>query len=348
LRVGFAISLPEQMERLAPVARRLAGARWIIPAGRWPSLWLDSRQWTTDALRRSAFSTPAAPHAELDLVVLPGGIPPRAVEPWLHPEGGILPFHDERRSLLGRASLRLSLAPGWTPSLDEGCEVLFVGDPRLDVAARAATRASARAALGLRDDEGRRCIVLRSEGGSPALGRLAHALAQLRSEADLIVAPSAECWLRTRRPQPATLCGPGIFVVRDRLEWAELLAVADVVIAEPGKFALDALALGKAVLLMGSEPLRAGRFAVPASWPQKQLWQELPFVHEPAAVSRQLARCEDEAADLRRALAADLAPLVGPLDGAAAARAAAAIRGGATGFAMERALGELERRAARP
>jgi hypothetical protein len=175
---------------------------------------------------------------------------------------------------------------------------------------------------------------------------MAVSLARLRAEADLVVAPSSECWLRSRRPVPAALHGPGIHIVRDRLGWSELLAVADAVLAEPGKMALDALALGKPLTLLAPEPPRSGRVDLARHWPTLGLWTEIPCLFTPSDPLPNTAVAPDEALELQDSLAPELGRWVGRLDGAAAQRAAEAIREEAERRAMERTLAELQQRAA--
>ena len=60
MKNAFSVSLPEQVERFAPIARRLPGAQWIIPSGGWPSQWMDSRLWTARKLDAQGLSCAVA------------------------------------------------------------------------------------------------------------------------------------------------------------------------------------------------------------------------------------------------------------------------------------------------
>ena len=50
MSIGFLVTLPEQIGRFEPLVRRMPGARFLLPRGRWPSPWLDSRAWTARIL----------------------------------------------------------------------------------------------------------------------------------------------------------------------------------------------------------------------------------------------------------------------------------------------------------
>lgn len=338
MRVGFALTLPEQLDRLEPVARRIPGARWIVPAGRWPSPWLDSRQWLIEALERRGLPEPAAPLGELDLVLLSGGVPSEAVGPWLAPTGAPLRLSDERDTALEAGGL--AVAAAW------GSDSMELGDPRLDEARGAAARARARSLLGLSTDAPRPVLLVRSERGGVALARLAPAVARMRAEWDIVVAPSAECWLRSPRPVPAALHGPGVLVLRDSLRWSELLSLADAVLAEPGRLALDAAALGLPTALMTLESPRSGRVGVPSHWPHSDVWSDLPQVHDPQDLVPESFVRREAALELRDHLRPRLLPLVGEIDGCAARRVAEKVRSLAAERALERTLSELTHGAA--
>jgi len=288
MRIGFAVTLPEQIDRFVPVAARIPGVRWIVPPGRWPSAWLDSHQWTRKILLGRERVQIAEAQACLDLIVTGGGVRAESLRPWQHPAGELVRFVDE-----------WAAPPAWDAELLAPDS--FGGDPRIEVALEPATRARARANLGLSSSTSRPCVVIRAEESGGVSSHFAPELSRLRFEFDLIVAPANATWLHGRTPVPRALHGPGIAIVRDRLSWAELLAVADVVIAEPGAFAADAQRLGKPLVLLGVE--RARRLGQ-RSWTGD--FERAVAVRDPGQLEAALWLAIDERTAIQSTLTAEL------------------------------------------
>ena len=246
--IGFAVSLPEHVERFDPIRRRIAGSGFVLVPGRWPGR-VDSRALTRQAVR--AAGAPFAweePYAELDLVLFHGECTPAKLTPFLRQSTGLLRWYDGHGSGGPVADLPgFVSAPGWVESTS--CPV--VGDPRLESGRDEGASGRARAALGLSDAD-RPLLVLAFE--RPLSWPWAESIARLRSEFDLVVSPSSRARLINPRSS-RRLTGPGIHFGAGAA-FADLLAAAQLCLTDSPAVAWDALSLATpAVCLRDGGPV---------------------------------------------------------------------------------------------
>jgi hypothetical protein len=256
--IAFAVSLPSDLERFLPLARRLPGAEFLLAPGRWPSDWLDSRRWTAQALRRQNLRA-SQPRRQFSLIVSGPSIPSRALVPWLRPGARVLP---------------------WTNALRQR-----FGDPRLSLRHEPGAAARARNRLGLLGDRPIWVVAVSAESAADA--SLFAQLAAHRATAELVVVASESAWLRSPQPLPRALAGPGVRCVREEVPWGELLAACERVIGNDRDALCDAIECGTPSLLLSASPLRARRTV---QMPQLDL---LPVVCEAESLSRQLLHLGD-------------------------------------------------------
>ncbi len=252
MRVGFIVTHREQAERFEAVLRRTPGARFLVPAGRWPSFHHDPRQEVLQWLVRHGLFPVIRPSADFDLVITAGEIPEASTRSWLRPHGTIIGWRDPSVvPLPSRPSLVLCSGPALRPA--EGNRPwAVVGDPLLDAAREPGARFRARAALGLPSRSERRMLLLHFERDPAGLGGLVEDLARWRGEVDLVVTASTRVRLGSPTPLPRCLSGPGVYRPGDSIPHADLLAAADLVLAEPGPLLVEAAALGCPAYGLGS------------------------------------------------------------------------------------------------
>ena len=303
--IAFVVSLPSDLERFLPLARRLPGAEFVLAPGRWPSAWLDSRRWTAQALRREQLHS-ARPRRQFSLLVAGPGIAPRSLRPWLRPGGRLLP---------------------WTAKLNER-----FGDPRLAAANEPGAAARARHRLGVGAERPIWLAVV--DELDPASQRCFGKLASYRSEAEWLVVASQSAWLRSPRPMPPALAGPGIRVLRQPQSWAELLAAADGVVGNDRAALCDAIELAVPALLIAGRPESAGHSAT-SSKRQAALLDLLPISFEAEHLPRALLELSEHWRE-REAQRARLCP-----PRRSAERAARALARAHAKIAIERVLRSL-------
>lgn len=249
MRVGFLISLCDQIERFEPVLRRTPGSRFLVGPGRWPSAHRDSRAEIIRRLGASGLAPVISPRPEFDLVVAGSEIPENSIRAWLRPRGTRVHWREaDAPAPLVPSALLLCGGEGSRPPQGAGL-VECVGDPALDAATEPATRSRTRQRLGLGED----LPVLLVHGEEPAgnLDALATAVATLRTEFRILVGASERRRLRVRSAVPPALRGPGILHLPPETTRAEALAACDLVLAEPGLLLVQAAALGIPGLALG-------------------------------------------------------------------------------------------------
>jgi len=252
---GVLFALPEDVERFEVVLRRGLGAEALLPRGRWLPARRDNRTVVRAALRRRGWVVRERPERAFDRILVDAAVPPTAVLPWLAPGGRVVLWFEGGRSpwVLGPIAgpvaqpeiAALAVGHGVDRSGLHPEHTTVVGDPRLDPAADPGAAARARSSLGL--DPRRPVIVVAPERALPG-DRWAAALASLRSDAQVVLAPKGAVWLRD--PWPRAWTGPGLFVARPGEEpaFADLLAAADLVVCDGEAIARSALICGRGVV----------------------------------------------------------------------------------------------------
>lgn len=309
--LGFVLTLPSDLERFEPLARRLPGSGFVLAPGRWPSAWLDSRRWLERSLRaRRRHCEPA--RRQFSLLVAPAGLPARSIAPWAAP---------------GARLLRLRAA-----------DPRF-GDPRLDAAFEVGAAVRARRTLGLSGERPIRLIV----SGDPErqLARFAAVLASMRSEAELVVMPSESAWLRSGHRLPRALQGPGIAILREEIPWAELLAACECVMGDDLPALVDAMRLGKPAMLLSDVPPTAPQFPRADDQVLRDALDLLPIVIEPAALHAAIGSLPNDWRERELLAGSQLRRLRKRCDGHAAARMARALARQYSRLAIDRVLDEL-------
>jgi hypothetical protein len=324
MRAGFFLTLCDQIPRFEPLLRRTPGARFLVPPGRWPSSHRDSRAEIIRRLHASGLAPVISPAPDFDLVVAGAEAPEPTVRAWLRPRGTRVLWRDADAPLPFFApSLTLCAGEALLPSTP-GALARAVGDPLLDEASRPTTRARARHRLGLAQPGSRPLILVHGEHGRRGLEALSPALAALRIEGDLLLSCSE--LRRLERPQafPRVLQGPGILPTSGLLSPAEALAACDLVLAEPGVLALQAAALGRTTLLLGSR--HELRTVSEAPSPAQRALEGMYWVEDRHALSEQLAWALGDAHDYREEARSRAEEVVGVMDGGATGRAVAALQ----------------------
>ncbi len=302
---------------------------------------MDSRKWTARVVRERGWQPQIRPAANLGAIVTCGEVPAARLRAWLRPDGDIVLWRDEQTpehllaALLPLAAL--VLAPGEAWAL--GTRLAVTGDPRLDAALEPGAAARARGYLGLGAPGERALVLVLPSADGVAFEKMGRAIVTLRADADVVVAPPSLRWLSGRRPVPDALYGPGVSVVVGRPTRAELLAAADLVIAESGMALFDALALGVPALgITTAAPLAPARAGSAAGG-------EPTCLCDPVAAAADAVEWVDEPLDLAAAALRILrnprptlergmdaaSHLCGTVDGQAAARVASALQAVRTG-----------------
>ncbi len=271
--VGILVSLPEHIERFEPVVGKLPGSDFVLSDGRWPSQWRDSRRMTTARLAATGRAW-ARRSRQFDVLVATNAVACSVVQERLRPRGRLVVWRDDPSvddMLMGDVAVAgedggasvitsvqppvvLSAGADWLPDpLDPwSCAV---GDPAVDAASSAAARARARAFLGLTDPD-RPCVLVYQRSYDGAVQHLAPALARLRADCDVMLRVHSRAWLGGSQPVARCFRGPGVSVVTTVPTRAELLAAADVVLAEPSLLLHQAI--GHGIPAAGLGPGRDG------------------------------------------------------------------------------------------
>ena len=333
MNLAFLVHLPDHAERFEPVARLLPGSDLLLGGGRWAPARRDSRALTRRWLRRRGWTALEQPHPRFDLILASACSAPAAVASWLAPGGRVVLWHESWcRSrffhALGPSGLTNDpssqwvldpvvsrLCAGWDDEIATlGCDRAEVtGDPRWDALVDPAAASRARTALGIDRD---RPVTLLLAEQFLLRPEWASALAALRSESELVLRLTTPGWLEMRGEWPRAWTGPGLRLSEpdDGVGLAELLALADLVIAPPGVYAHAAVMAGKRTLLVAE------------GWSALRNEAALRVTSD-GMVGDRLA-CVDPS-DLRaaceRALRAPAPPRHSLLDGRAAARLAAVV-----------------------
>jgi hypothetical protein len=258
MRVGLLIHRLEQIERFEPVARRLPGARFCLPPGRWPSKRVDSRTLIARILAARGLPPVIQPRSDFDLVLSDGGLPEAATRAWLRPRGALVRWRDGTGEVdvrRGAPALILATGPALLPP-DGTTPAQAVGDPLLDAVRESGARGRARSFLGLDGRPDRPVILVHAD--ADGVDALAPALARLRDQAEIVVTVAWERRLAGGAVFPPALQGPGVARILDGPPRADLLAAADLVVADPGVFLSQAVAAGRAVVGCGRWRLRPG------------------------------------------------------------------------------------------
>jgi len=199
-----------------------------------------------------------------------------------------------------------------------------VGDPLLDAAIQAGARARARHRLGLDPESGRPVILLHGEANAGALESMATALGSLRINCELLVGASELRRLERLRAIPSLLQGPAIHRLSPESSRAEALALSDLVLAEPGTLLLQAAALGRPCLALGSpRALPAPRELV---IPMDEFTRDVVWIEDPSEVSRVVDWALHDSRDYRLELRALAERIHGVVDGQATTRAVSALQ----------------------
>lgn len=324
MRVGFHVTLCDQIQRFEPLLRRTPGARFLVPAGRWPSAHRDSRAEIIRLLHASGLAPAISPRADFDLLVAGAESPESSLRAWLRPRGMRVLWHEPDTSPPSLTPC-LTLCPGRAQlPADSAGLAQVVGDPALDLAVQAGARARALHRLGLAPDSERPVLLLHGESLSHGLDSLAGALASLRIDHDLLVSSTELRRLERHRALPSLLQGPGIHRLPHEFPLALALAASDLVLSDPGVLALQAAALDRPVLLLGSPRQIETVREIPLS--SHSALRGLSWIRDAeglhTAVDRALHSTHADRMEAR-ALAEDV---VGVVDGSATRRAVAALQ----------------------
>ncbi len=324
MRTGFLVTLPEQLECFEPILRRSPGSSILVPQGLWPSPHLNSRDELLRLTRQRGLTPATEPQREFDLVVSHGELPESSLRAWLRDRGTLVQWRgpgDQGR--LSWATLALLSGPRLHED-DPFSASEIVGDPQLDTALQVGARSRARSFLGLSTDLGRPLFVLRAEAQCGGLKTLAPALARLRLDADLVLSCSSLRRLDDPKPFDRVLSGPGILVAGEKIATADLLAAADLVLAEPGEFLLRAAALGRVSLGLGSWNLK--RSLGGRGTPLDVALAEFEWVDDSDRLSRALAWAQEDPRALMVSASKVARGLLGPVDGNSVRRAVEALK----------------------
>ncbi len=326
MRVGFIVTLCEQLERFEPILRRTPGARFLVPAGRWPSPHHDSRQRILQCLYRRGLPPVTEAGGDFDLVVTAGESPASSIEAWLRPGGTLVQWRDPCHPSFSPTASSLVLASG--PALlppDGDLPSAVVGDPLLDTALEAGAAVRARRALGLSVPAERPLVLVHAEAGSRAVHALADALASLRLDFDVVVTASTEARLARSDPLPRALSGPGVSRPGEDIPRAELLAAADLVLAEGGGLLVEAAALGKPAWGLGAWNLPARRSGGVVDPVQEALrrWQ---WVDDAGELRALVSRCDEARREWAEWIRPVAQSLVGVADGGSTRRFVSSLR----------------------
>lgn len=270
MKLAFLVHLPDHAERLEPVARLLPGADLLLGPGRWAPARRDSRALTRRWLRRRGWKALEQPQPRFDLILASACSAPSAVARWLAPGGRVVLWHESwcRSRFLhalqtgvgsdaSQATWVLDpvvarLCAGWPDEIEalDLDRARVTGDPRWDALADPAAASRARHALGIERDRPVTLLLAESFLLQP---RWAAALAALRSESDVVLRLTTPGWLELRGEWPRAWSGPGLRLSEpdDGVGLAELIALADTVIAPPSVEAHVAVMAGKRTLLVG-------------------------------------------------------------------------------------------------
>lgn len=307
MRVGIVVSLPSDVERFVPVLRRLSGADFVLPAARWPHPRIDTRRWTLESVLRHGSRPLEEPDESFDLLLVAQNLSARLLRPWLSPRGRVVLWGGETgfsRLSPGERGVSVSDREGsvamtpssfdvafscaaheaWLPPA-RGWPELVLGDPRAEGFFDVGAAARARAYLGL-ETESRRSrpvLLLLRERADGAIERWARRLCALRADFDLVVAPSERLRLDPEAIHPRALTGPGIRLHQGEKggRLADLLAAADVVLAEPGARARLAHELGRPTWLLLDDPSDLRRRPDQEPSPLQRAMEGLPAVRDP-------------------------------------------------------------------
>ena len=325
MRIGFLITLSEQIELFEAVLRRTPGARFLLPAGRWPSTHLDSRAEILRILQERRLPPVIEARGEFDLVVAPGDLPSSTLLSWLRPGGAWALWRGPRMAWSSPgASLLLAAGPAFSSSLS--CQPsAIVGDPILDTALETGARSRARHALGIDTSDQQAVILLHGEANSTGLSSLGPQISLLRTEAWLVVTCSTLKSLDESQPLPPALIGPGVIRPGRSVPRAELLAAADLVLAEPGSLLLEAAALGRPCFGLGSWNLKRARSGA-AIDPVHETLQRWEWVDDGEGLRRVLDWPLEEKLEFSRLLRPWAETLVGPADGHSVQRFVSALQ----------------------
>jgi hypothetical protein len=272
MRIGVVAGLPSDVERFEPVLRRLGGSDFLLPDAHRPSPRFDARRQTLDALRRVGRDALTEPTGDFDLVLARDVYRPQHLSPWLASWGRLVAWRDPGQpphlmgrhpwakpraceGQLGTLTARVELAfvaassPVWRLH-PEGVPEVVTGDPLAQQFFDVGAAARAHAALGLaRDDRPILAVLCDSTRG--AMWRWADAVARLRSDHEVVLAVSEAAEIEATAGIPRAWRGPGLHWARSRprLDLADLLAAATLVLADPGSRARLSFELGRPTLL---------------------------------------------------------------------------------------------------
>lgn len=270
MKLAFLVHLPDHAERFEPVARLLPGADFLLGGGRWAPARRDSRALTRRWLRRRGWKALEQPRPCFDLILASACSAPAAVARWLAPGGRVVLWHESwcRSRFLHALETGLGsdaseatwvldpvvtrLCAGWTDEIEGlGLDRAGVtGDPRWDALADPAASSRARHSLGIERDRPVTLLLAESFLLQP---RWAAALAGMRIESDVVIRLTTPGWLELHGEWPRAWRGPGLRLSEpdDGVVLAELIALADTVIAPPSIEAHAAVMAGKRTLLVG-------------------------------------------------------------------------------------------------
>lgn len=321
--IAFLLHLPDDAERFEPVARRVEGAELLLAPGRWTPAARDSRAATRRWTRRRGWVLLEEPSPRFDLIVTTAAAALHALSYWLAPGGRIVLWHERAQRSRFVHAINDGSRATWIvdPVVARVCAASFdevahldparacmLGDPRWDAVIDPAAASRARCALGL---DGTRPVTLVWLDAGLLDARWAGAIAALRADTDLVLRPCTPDWLGRKSVWPSALSGPGLRISEpdDAIASAELVALADCVIAPPSALAWAAVKAGRRTLLVTSA-------ANPAT-------VELTNASTPDGVLSDRPTCA-EPRDLRAAYAALHAmpapPRCASMDGSAAER----------------------------
>ncbi len=324
MRVGFLITLSDQIERFEPVLRRTPGARFLVASGRWPSAHRDSRAEIIRRLSESGLAPVISPRAEFDLVVAGTESPESSVRAWLRPRGMRVLWQEPDAPETSRSPSLILCAGEASLPLDPASLAQSIGEPFLDAALARGTRPQARHRLGLDCDASRPVLLVHGEAQGGALEYLAAALAALRLDFELLVSASELRRLERRVAIPSALRGPGIHRLPAEFPRAEALAACDLVLAEPGVLLLQAAALGRPAVALGARDARRGPREI--RLPTELVLDSTLWVHDPLELSGCAHWLSNSPLDYLAELREKAEMVVGVIDGHATARAVAALQ----------------------